>query len=566
MLIAAAAGLVLFLMRIKAASARHAVWTGVALAMLLLPAAIVWAPKAPLPVLPRVEVTPARSMILSESGHVTGAPVLSARRPAQAPASARGSELLWVYLFGIIVFLVRLGIGTVRVKALLRGTIGCASPVTVGWLRPRVILPAESSQWPQRRLGAVLAHEREHARRRDPLWQSIAILNRAVFWFHPLAWWLERKVAELSEEACDAAVLASGYDAQGYSECLLDLARSVRLAGARIGNLGAAMPGCGLDRRIKKMLGGGVPSPGISRARMAWTAVLCAASAAIFAAGTLVQAQSSSKDRSEFEVASVRPSNPDADGGFKSKDGKGKGGLPPTLTHGRFLYSDSLFGMIVRAYGIKGCRPALEADCALLSGGPNWIKKDKFDIQAKIPDGAPEYTFTQFFAGRAPQIQAMLQALLGTRFQLRVHRETKRMPIYALVVTKNGPKIKKAGAVERTQLPDGTYFEKRGVMFQPAVQPDGERVIRLNARNASMQEVAETFSSILERPVLDRTGLTGEFDFTMEYAADGDQALVALGGPELFTAFQEQAGLKLEATRAAVDVLVIDHAEKPSEN
>jgi uncharacterized protein (TIGR03435 family) len=91
-------------------------------------------------------------------------------------------------------------------------------------------------------------------------------------------------------------------------------------------------------------------------------------------------------------------------------------------------------------------------------------------------------------------------------------------------------------------------------------------VIRLNAKNASMLEVADIFSSILERPVLDRTGLKGEFDFTMEYAADGDQPLTALGGPEVFTAFQEQAGLKLEPTRATVDVLIIDHAGKPSGN
>ena len=109
-------------------------------------------------------------------------------------------------------------------------------------------------------------------------------------------------------------------------------------------------------------------------------------------------------------------------------------------------------------------------------------------------------------------------------------------------------------------------IENRGVRFQPAVQPNGERVIRLNAKNASMQEVVDIFSSILERPVLDRTGLKGEFDFTMEYAADGDQPLVALGGPGLFIAFQEQAGLKLEPTRANVDVLIIDHAEKLSEN
>jgi len=245
---------------------------------------------------------------------------------------------------------------------------------------------------------------------------------------------------------------------------------------------------------------------------------------------------------------------------------KGGGGLPPTLSHGRLSYSDGLFDMVARAYGIKGCRPALQVNCALLSGGPDWTKKDRFDIQARIPDGMPDYTFVQFFNAQAPQIQVMLQALLADRFNLKVHREKKQMTVFVLVITKKGPKLKKSGEVEKRQLPDGAVIESRGLMFQPAVQPNGERTIHLNAKNASMQEVAEIFSSILERPVLDRTGLKGEFDFAMEYAAHGDQPLVALGGPELFTAFQEQAGLKLEPTRAAVDVPVIDHAEKPSEN
>jgi uncharacterized protein (TIGR03435 family) len=305
----------------------------------------------------------------------------------------------------------------------------------------------------------------------------------------------------------------------------------------------------------------------VSRPRITFAAVLCTIPAAIFGAGTLARAQSGAKGRLEFEVASVRPSNPNArDAGFKTKDGKGGGGLAPTLSHGRFGYSDTLFGMIVRAYGIKGCRPAMQANCPLLSGGPNWIKQDRYDVQAKIPEGAPEYTFQQFFSGQAPQVQVMLQSLLVERFSLKVHREKREMPVYALAVAKKGPKLKKSGAVEGVQLPDGNVIEGRGLAFRPAVQPDGERLISGTAKNESMQELAEIFSSILGRPVLDRTGLKGEFDFHLQYAADGDEPLSSLGGPELFTALQEQAGLKLEATKAPVEVLVIDHAEKPSEN
>ena len=566
-LIAAFAGLVLTLMRIKAPAVKHAVWAGVVLAMLLLPFVRKMIPKIPLPLLrPAIRETGALAVLPPDL--VGQAPGLrGALGPASSPSHTADRRMDWpivAYLAGVFVFLIRLGIGMARVKALLRGTVSCAAPVTVGWLRPQVILPDDSSQWSQEKLDAVLAHEREHACRRDPLWQLFALLNRAVFWFHPLAWWLERKISGLAEEACDAAVLAHGYDPRDYSEFLLDLARTVRRAGARVGALGVAMPGIGLEHRIRQMLSG-VRVAQVSRARMVCTAALCAIAAVIFAAGTLVHAQSVAKGHLEFEVASVRPTNPNADGGFKSKDGKG-GGLPPVLSHSRLTFSATLFGMVVRAYAIKGCRPALQANCALLSGGPDWVKKDRFDILAKIPEGAPEYTFQQFFDGKAPQIQLMLQALLAERFNLKVHREKKQMPVYALVIAKKGPNLKKSAEVEKRELPDGTVIEARGLMVQPAVQPNGESVIRLNAKNASMQEVSEIFSSILGRPVLDRTGLKGEFDFTMEYGADGDQPLTALGGPEVFTAFQEQAGLKLQATRAAVDVLVIDHAEKPTEN
>jgi uncharacterized protein (TIGR03435 family) len=535
--------------------------------MLLLPALVVWGPRARLPLLRSAANAPVALLLPSAITPVSSLPAEPSSHPVKPRPSDGGSEWLWaVYFAGVLVFLIRLGIGVARVRKLLRGSFSCASPVTVGWLRPKVILPAESSQWPRAKLDAVLAHEREHARRRDPLWQLLALLNRAVFWFHPLAWWLEREISALAEEACDAAVLARGYDAGDYSECLLDLAKSVKRVGMRVGALGVAMPGVGLERRIRLMLSG-APTPGVSRLRIACTAALCTIAAAIFATGTLVRAQSSAKGRLEFEVASVRPSNPDAGfGAFKSKDGRGGGGLPPTLSHGRFSFSSNLFGMIVRAYAIKGCRPAFQASCASISGGPDWIKKDRFDIRAKTPDGIPEYTFQQFFDGQAPQIQLMLQALLADRFNLRVHHEKTQMPVYALTIAKKGPKLTRSGPVETVKLPDGSSRETRGVVFQPVAQPDGERQIRLSAKNASMQDVVDVFSSILERPVLDRTGLKGEFNFAMTYAADGDQPLLSLGGPELFTAFQEQAGLKLQATKAAVDVLVIDHAEKPSEN
>jgi hypothetical protein len=128
---------------------------------------------------------------------------------------------LGCYFAGAGVMLARLIVGTVRARALVRrATAGdrvftspdCAAPVTIGWFHPVILLPLNWRSWPDAELDAVLIHEREHVRRRDPLIQWLALLNRAIFWFHPLTWWLERKLAELAEDNCDLAVLRSGHD------------------------------------------------------------------------------------------------------------------------------------------------------------------------------------------------------------------------------------------------------------------------------------------------------------------------------------------------------------------
>ena len=123
-----------------------------------------------------------------------------------------------------------------------------ATPFTFGLLRPGILLPEGWDRWSAARLAVVLDHERAHVARRDPLVQWLALLNRAVFWFHPLAWWLERHLAALAEEACDADVLARGHSPEDYSECLLDLART---SGRRTlqHQMGLPMPGSALPAR-----------------------------------------------------------------------------------------------------------------------------------------------------------------------------------------------------------------------------------------------------------------------------------------------------------------------------
>jgi hypothetical protein len=146
-----------------------------------------------------------------------------------------------------------------------------------------VLLPSTASQWSQGQLAAVLTHEREHARRHDPLVQWLALLNRAVFWFHPLAWWLERRLSVLAEESCDAAVLERGHHPDEYVAWLMEIARAVSRAGGAVNINGAAMVRGSLARRLRIILEG-KPAPRLSPSRMVGTILTCAVMSSVFAA------------------------------------------------------------------------------------------------------------------------------------------------------------------------------------------------------------------------------------------------------------------------------------------
>jgi hypothetical protein len=282
-------------MRVKAATAKHSVWTGVVALMLLLPLWTAWGPKASLRVLPPVTQSNAEKATAPIEIFSTG----SVR---STPVDPKLAVLLGVYLLGLCLLLFRLGLGTVRARRLGREAVFhdgvltsllCAAPVTVGFFHPTVIFPEHWRQWPQAQFDAVLTHESEHARCRHPFIQWLALLNRAVFWFHPVAWWLERHLAALAEETCDNVVLARGYDRRAYSEYLIEMARSVKRSGVRLSIAGMAMPGSSLERRIRQILESS-PVPRISRARMGCVCVACAILSTAVAAGTLGHAQPNS--------------------------------------------------------------------------------------------------------------------------------------------------------------------------------------------------------------------------------------------------------------------------------
>ncbi len=303
-LIAVVTAVVLRTIGIKPAAARHTAWTGVLLTMLLLPVWTAFGPKTPIRLLAPVErhgsvETPLPRVMPGSVRLTEMRPVQTSGLPSTGQTWTGQSLLLIVYGFGAFGLLVRLAIGTARThrlrsRANVRDGKGvsseCHCPITVGWLHPVVILPKNWQEWPPQQLDAVLTHEREHVRRRDSLIQWLALVNRAVFWFHPLSWWLERKLSVLAEEACDAAVLARGHTPQDYSEYLLDIASCVSRSGSRLGVVGMAMPGSLLRQRIRQILNPCAALP-VSRTRIVVAVAACATASALLASGTLDHAR-----------------------------------------------------------------------------------------------------------------------------------------------------------------------------------------------------------------------------------------------------------------------------------
>jgi len=172
-----------------------------------------------------------------------------------------------------------------------------------------------------------------------------------------------------------------------------------------------------------------------------------------------------------------------------------------------------------------------------------------------MPEGSPAYTLDQFMKGDAPKLEKMLQALLADRFNLVVHHHTKEVPAYALVPGKGEPKLKPS-----------TAEDKRGLGMRRHADPNGQMLTTIVGRKVEMRDFAFLLLLTTHRPVIDRTGLVGELNFDLEFAPFDSDTPADSNAPSLFTALQEQLGLRMENTKAPLDGLVIDRAEKPSEN
>ena len=410
-----------------------------------------------------------------------------------------------------------------RVEVLLHE--GTPGPMTCGIIHPAILLPPDARKWEEPDLARAIVHEMEHVRRRDWMSHGLARAVCALYWFHPLVWIAWRRLALEAERACDDAVL--GYsEATAYADQLVGLAerlsRNARFA------LPAMANRADLAARIRAVLDGGQ-----RRGRAGAATVMAAAAAAILLVLAVSPlrlvaalqspgranpaAAASTADDVHFEVAAIKRTPPDV------RDTNVNIGLEA------FQISNwPVHWYIGYAYSLHGSQ---------LTGGPEWAGVDCYDITARFP---------KLPAVEKEPARSALRSLLAERFQLRLRKELRQMPVYALVVDQGGHKLTPARTTS-----GGTHVG----------HSNGNRTLRIEGH--SMKGITEAIGNFLDRPLIDETGLQGLFDFQLTFTEKSDSDPAA---PTIFTAVREQLGLRLEAKRAQVATYVIEKLERPSEN
>uniref|UniRef100_Q01V15 Peptidase M56, BlaR1 n=1 Tax=Solibacter usitatus (strain Ellin6076) TaxID=234267 RepID=Q01V15_SOLUE len=420
-------------------------------------------------------------------------------------------------------------------------------PTVVGWLRPVVLVPAGAlAGLPADQLEAVLVHELAHIRRHDYLVNLLQSVAEALLFYHPAVWWVSAHIRCERELCCDDAAVEVTGDAFTYASALVEWeqCRPTRV------NAMVAVNGGSLTARIGRLLGQPRPPVRSGPGVLAGAIVLLAATYGMFG---------QTAERPAFQAASIKPNtaaNP-------------RGRMVRPQPGGRLTSENApLLMLIQNAYSLQAFQVA---------GGPEWINTTGYDIEAK-PEGTVD----------RPPMWLMLQTLLADRFKLALHRETRELPLYALTTGKNGfkPPAPKEGVCISLppDAPPGPALPPPGSLAQCGkvrinLSPAG---LKMEGGKVQMAELVRMLAAAMGRPVLDRTGFTGEFDVNLSFTPDqstmglpGAGGPRDMGGPQLatdpdrptiFAALQEQLGLKLVTAKGPVEVLVIDHVERPSEN
>ena len=583
------------LARRSRAAARHVLLVAAFAVLLVLPAASLMIP-------PR-GVTLPRQTAASSAPVSAIAPVMTSPSPAVVNAhesvdtfrmestGVTASAILWaVWAAGMLLGVLPVLAGTWHLRSLRRASSVCArgealshrlsaeagirravavrvhesipGPMTFGILRPVVMLPLDATAWNEEELCRAMIHELEHVRRGDWLSLYIARIVRALYWFHPLVWIAWRRLSLEAERACDDAVLRRS-EAAAYATQLVLLAE--RLASTATPPL-LAMAACrDLSTRVRAVLDG-AQARGRAGALPVVTAIVAAALfiAAVAPLRAVRQGQAPSDGAQQpplaFDTASVKPNKSGAEQRYIQIDPRGG-----SLT----VVNLPLRQLITFAYQIQSFQ---------LQGGPDWIASDRFDILGKPTREVPGTG--AFFDGQEP-MKMMLRTLLADRFKLVMHKETKELPIFELVLARQdgklGPQLRPA-AVDCAAR---AAAARAGTPPPPSPGPPGPgscginiNPVRLSGGGATLTMLAGILEGPAQRLVVDRTGLTGNWDLEVKYTPERSQlppgveppVPIDWNGPSLFTALEEQLGLKLRPVRGPVEVLVIDSVQQPTPN
>jgi uncharacterized protein (TIGR03435 family) len=399
-------------------------------------------------------------------------------------------------------------------------------PGVFGVWRPVLLWPrAMSAHLSDDQIETIFIHELSHVRRRDNLAAAGHMAVQAICWFHPLVWWIGARLVDERERACDEDVVRAGRDRRGYAESLLKTCQlSVGAPAAFI----AGVTGSDLKRRLTTIIASPVGAHLGTSMRVILAAAVAAAIALPVVHGTSVATQGAGAslrlpDASKrFDAASIRPTAPD------------------TSTRAfMWLFGDG--NMRARGETLQSllCH-VFDLDESRVVGGPAWMSTDRFDIVAKSNAATPD-----------TDLKTMAQNMLIGRFSLKVHLETRSLSVYALMLARAdgrlGPNMRPVG--------DGSASTSRGNDVGPYAMTFTE----------TMASLALGLTRSAGRPIIDRTGLDGVYEITMRGVPVGTQATddPTQRAPDVFSTVRE-LGLKLEATRGPVEVLVIDSAEHPT--
>jgi uncharacterized protein (TIGR03435 family) len=569
------------LARTSRAATRHVWLASSFVTLLLLPAVAIVAPRMELAV-----PTVARSSVVAPAVELinevvsTAPPVTAPQTPASE--TTRAFHLSWptllfvAWVAGACLCLAPVIIGLSQIRPLRRSGVPWAhgnavarqlavtlrlrarvdvllheravGPMTCGTVHATIVLPMDAEGWSSDTLERSLVHELEHVRRRDWASHCLTRMICAGYWFHPLVWMAQRQLTLEAERACDDAVVLRT-EAAAYAQQLVDFAK--RLSTAQQPLLGMASRR-DLATRIRALLDR-KQARGRAGAIAVGLAALVSAALVLTISPLRVVAQSATNPT--FEVASVKLHV----GGIDRTTL-----VPPTaLPSGRFVSKFPLALLISWAYKLPTNQNGVK-------GLPDWAQGTGAIYDIETTGAMPSGLSVQ---ARDDRVRAMVRALLMDRFKLVMRRESKEMPVYALVVAKGGPKLQRADIDEKDcPEPEGSV-SALAPWTASTPMPDSCHAIAggmgrgLHARAAAMSDLAAFVQSWTDRPILDKTGIQGLYRFETQPWQPMD-AMMDPSSPQADkqTVFQmfEGLGLRLETQKGVADVYVIEHLERPS--